>query len=203
MKKVIFGLLLLAMTIGANAQQKGKIRVGLDLDAALPNSGVGIGGDLDIRYNIMDNLNAGIRFSSDVLFKDINVDQAANSVSLTGGFASSTIATGDYYFSSGKSIFAPFVGAGLGLYDVLNINISATGSGVPAMPSSIGFKTSGKFGGLIRGGFELGHFRLALEYNLIPQSDLYDINNSVIGTTANSYLKFTLGFYFGGGHWKK
>ena len=56
----------------------------------------------------------------------------------------------------------------------------------------------GKFGGLIRAGFELGKLRLAASYNLIGKSDLGE------GVEVkNSYLGISLGFYLGGGKWKK
>jgi hypothetical protein len=51
---------------------------------------------------------------------------------------------------------------------------------------------------LIRGGIELGKFRLALEYNLIPKSDL-EIGESI----DNSYFGASIGFFVGGGKWKK
>ena len=204
MKKVILCLLVIALTFSVNAQEKGKIRVGLGLGLGLPANGAGFGGDLDIRYNIMDNINAGIKFTGDMLMKDIAVDQINNTASVTAGVIGSTLATGDYYFTSGKSIFAPYVGAGLGIYSVLNMKITASGSDIPTTPSTAGLTSQDLFGGLIRGGFELGHFRMGLEYYLVPNSSLYDVNTGLYsGTTNNSFLRLSLGFYFGGGHWKK
>jgi hypothetical protein len=151
----------------------------------------------------MDNINAGIKFTGDILIKDIAVDNAAQTVSMTAGVIGSTLATGDYYFTKGTSIFAPFLGAGLGIYNVVNVGVTASGTDIPTTPNTAGITAEDKFGGLIRGGFELGHFRMGLEYYLVPSSNLYDLNSNVIGVSNNSFLQLSVGFYFGGGHWKK
>lgn len=204
MKKLFLGMLLIALTLNLSAQEKGKIRVGFDLGLGLPTMGAGFGGDLDVRYNVMDNVNVGIKLGADALFKDIYVDQLNSTASITACAISSTLATGDYYFNKGTSIFAPYLGGGLGFYEIGNIKVSASGTSVPTTPTNTStFLTENKFGGLLRGGFELGHFRMGLEYYLIPDSKLVDMNNVALGTTPNSYLKISLGFYFGGGHWRK
>lgn len=205
MKKVVLGLLIVAFTMSLQAQEKGKIRVGFDLGLGLPNAGAGIGGDLDVRYNIMDNVNVGLKFNGALLMKDIAVDEVANTASLTTSIISSTLATSDYYFNKGENIFAPYLGGGLGFYKITNIGLSTSGTDIPTPPSDFSpFTPISKFGGLIRGGFELGHFRLGLEYYLVPSSNVIDLTTmTVSGTTPNSYMNISLGFYFGGGHWKK
>jgi len=204
MKKLVLSLLIAAMAFNVNAQEKGKIRVGLDAGLGLPNAGAGFNGGLDLRYNIEDNINVGLKFTSGLLIKDINVDNVANTASLTTSIISSYLATSDYYFGKGTSIFSPFLGGGLGFYKVINIGLSASGTSTPTPPTNTSvFLGETKFGGLLRGGFELGHFRMGLEYYLIPSSNTVDINNVINGTTGNSFLNISLGFYFGGGHWKK
>ena len=61
------------------------------------------------------------------------------------------------------------------------------------------------FGGAIHAGFEAGRFRMALEYYIIPETPKYNVDNimQVAGTSANNYLSLNVGFYFGGGKWKK
>lgn len=203
MKKLILALLIIALTFNVNAQEKGKVRVGLGMGLSLPNRGAGFGGDLDVRYNILDNLNAGIKFTGDILVKDIVIDNANSTASITAGGITSTLVTGDYYFNSGNSLFAPFLGGGLGLYNVLNIHSTESGTNVPIAPSTAGFASEQRFGGLLRGGFELGHFRMGIEYFLVPNSTLYDNSYTPIGIASNSYVKISVGFYLGGGHWKK
>lgn len=204
MKKSILSLLLLAILCSLNAQQMGKIRVGLDAGFDFPHAGFGFGGGLDVRYNVMDNVNLGLKFSGDVLMKDLVMDQVTPSVSITTSAVSSTLATSDYYFGKGTSAFSPFLGGGLGFYKVSNIRITAAGTDTPTPPSNTSsFRADTKFGALLRGGFELGHMRLGLEYYLVPKSTAVDLNNDYIGTTGNSFMKLSLGFYLGGGKWRK
>jgi outer membrane protein X len=60
-------------------------------------------------------------------------------------------------------------------------------------------------GGAIRGGFELGRLRLAMEYNMIPRTVMFDAANimQTVGTSNNSYLTVNLGFVLGGGKWRR
>jgi hypothetical protein len=69
----------------------------------------------------------------------------------------------------------------------------------------VGLGSSSKFGGMVRAGFELGHFRLGVEYNLIPSTKITgdDGAGGTYSVTAkNSYLGFKAGFFFGGGRKK-
>lgn len=204
MKKLILILLGVTLMTSINAQEKGKIRVGGNLGLSIPHAGIGLGGDLDIRYNIMDNVNAGIKFTGDILMKDLSADDVNQTVSMTASSISSTLLTGDYYFSKGTSMFAPYLGGGLGLYKIGNIEVTGSGTDTPSAPTNTSdFEADRKFGALLRGGFELGHARLGLEYFIIPKSTLVDINNNAIGTTSNGFVKLSLGFYLGGGKWRK
>ena len=200
MKKLFFIAALAIATLSASAQEQGKIRVGTNLGLGFPNAGLGFAIDLDARYNITNNINAGILLTSFGGFKDLSADVNSGLTTMTMGGSSGYLAHGDYYFSEGTSSFAPFLGAGLGGFNVSNIQVSSDESG---STGSLSFSDATKFGGVIRGGFEAGHFRMGLSYYLIPSSDLYDLNGARIGTTGNSYLNLTLGFYLGGGHWKK
>lgn len=204
MRKVVLSLLFVAFVFSANAQEKGKIRVGVNAGLALPNSGVGIAGDLDIRYNVMDNVNVGVKFGLASLVKDMDINNPSGNIDATVGAATSTLLISDYYFSDGNSSFAPFLGGGLGFYNALNIKMVGTGSTAPTTPSDLSsFLPEKKFGGLLRGGFEAGHFRMSLEYYLIPKSTVVDINNVSMGKAGNSFLNATIGFYLGGGRWRK
>jgi len=198
MKKLLLCLFVTTFVITLQAQQKGKIRVGFDAGLALPNLGAGFNGGMDIRYNIMDNVNAGVKFSGALLIKDMVIDEVANTASLTTSVISSTLVTSDYYFNDGTKSFAPFLGGGLGLYKVVNIGLSVSGTTQPEPPTNTSiFLAENKFGGLLRGGFEAGHFRMALEYYLVPSSTLVDINNVSMGTTGNSFVNLSIGFYLG------
>ena len=106
------------------------------------------------------------------------------------------MATFDYHFNKSGSSFVPFVGGGLGYVSVANIGFDSDTVG-----TNDDLEADGKLGGMIRAGFEWGKFRLGLDYNLIPKSDLEDIDGNEIGTSKNSYLGISLGFFVGGGKW--
>jgi hypothetical protein len=69
--------------------------------------------------------------------------------------------------------------------------------------------TSGKvsggseFGGMLRAGIEAGHFRIGLEYNMVPKTTFegYDSDgNYRTGlTSSNSYIGIKIGACIGGG----
>ena len=44
---------------------------------------------------------------------------------------------------------------------------------------------------------------MGLEYNLVPKSNLQDLNGASVAKVSNSYLGIHLGFYVGGGKWGK
>ncbi|SDA55328.1 hypothetical protein SAMN03080617_00993 [Algoriphagus alkaliphilus] len=56
---------------------------------------------------------------------------------------------------------------------------------------------------MLRAGVELGKFRIGAEYNFVPTSDLQNVSGQVIGEAVNEYFGFTLGFFVGGGRWRK
>ncbi|MDD4971150.1 MAG: hypothetical protein PHT07_17110 [Paludibacter sp.] len=198
MKKLIVSLFIATFVFALNAQEKGKIRVGLDAGLAFPNAGLGFNGGLDIRYNIMDNLNLGVKFGLAALAKDI-VGSGTN-YTATASALTYSLVNGDYYFNKEESSFAPFLGGGLGTFSIINMRLTSADQST-TLPA--GLLIEHKIGGLLRGGFEAGHFRMALEYYLVPGSRLVDINNATIGTTGNSFLNLSIGFYLGGGKWRK
>ncbi|RIV43135.1 OmpW family outer membrane protein [Flagellimonas pelagia] len=191
MKKIIFVIIaLVSMSQLSHAQEQGKFRVGMDLGYAMPDGGGGVLIALEPKYNIADNMNIGLRFESAAMAK--NITESGISVEAELAASMSYSATFDYYFNSGSSSFAPFLGAGAGYNSLANakLDIGGVGSGE--------VKVDGKFGGLVRAGFEAGKFRLAATYNLIGKTDFGDGVEQ-----KNSYFGISLGFYVGGGKWKK
>ena len=199
MKKLSFFVLLIIVTLPSTAQQKGKIRVGLDFGLGLPNIGYGISSAIDLRYNIFDNWNAGLRVNYGMLNKDLYFD--SNMSSTTTELVLSIMGVSDYYFNKQSKSLVPFLGIGLGQNYFQNIKLIQNKS---SQIIGYGVDIDNKWGGVLRGGFETKHFRMALEYYLIPASELV---NAAIGTntgiTKNSYANLTVGFYLGGGKWKR
>ncbi len=207
-KKIIVICIVSLIVLTTFSQKQNYIRGGGNIDLSFPNAGFGIGGNIDLRYNIFDNLNAGIKIGS--MYSASNVSY--NDTEYTGGLTASMInyylLHSDYYFNYGRSIFAPFVGAGLGLYKISNLKLQVDET--PQFSELLNLSRNNKFGALIRTGIEISWFRIALEYNLIPRSDLMGLDDNlippaikVVGTTPNSYFTITTGFYIGGGKWGK
>ena len=107
-------------------------------------SGISLG--TEPRFNITDNISAGLRIELALVGTDVEGGSA--------GAAGSYVAVGDYYFSNSSSKRA-FAGLGIGSYSGASITVGNTkvdgGSGLGISP---------------RVGYELGHLRLSAEYNL-------------------------------------
>lgn len=197
MKKVIFLAVAMMACTFAQAQTEGKIRGGMDFGAAIPGGGFGFHWALEGKYNLADNMNVGLRISSGAFIKGIVLDSGDDleSASVSGNVG--YLGTFDYYLNNGGS-FAPYIGGGVGIFNVASVGITGSDN---AETAGAALEAGIKFGGLLRGGFELGKFRMGLEYNFIPGSPLLNTSGQEIGNSQNSYLGFTLGFFVGGGWW--
>lgn len=199
MKKITLFLgLAVAMMFSANtanAQEEGKFRVGMNFGVAIPSGGAGFMFDVEPKYNLNDNMNVGLRFGAAIIVKAVEVDGGGEFESAKASVNSSYLGTFDYYFPLGGS-FTPFVGGGIGLFNIASVGFADGDEG-----SVSGVDASTKFGGMLRGGFEVGKFRMALEYDLIPKTTLQDVEGKEIGTISNGYLGITVGFFVGGGRW--
>lgn len=205
MKNLFFAVLFLMTTLGLNAQEQGRIRVAGNMGICSPTDGLGMSIDVfDIRYNILDNLNAGIKMGGALMLRDMG-EITSTEGNLTMHLSSNVMFVGDYYFHYGNSAFAPFLGAGFGSFNIYDIfmkydpsqSVNYTYNEFPFPARTVG--------GSLRGGFELGRLRLAMEYYMIPNTKMYDAANimQVVGMSPNSYMTINLGFYFGGGSWHK
>jgi len=195
MRKLILSTLLLAVVSFASAQEEGKFRVGLNLGGAFPAGGFGIMVDLEPKYNLSDNMNVGIRLGSAGLIKEIESDGGGITEAEVSG-QGSYLGTFDYYFPLSGS-FTPYVGGGAGIVSVAAVSIQDGDD----EDDFGGLSAETKFGGMIRGGFEAGKFRMTLEYNLVPKTTLEDIAGNEIGEVANGFFGVSIGFFVGGGRW--
>lgn len=190
MKKLFFSLIVLfTISQSGYSQEQNKFRVGLDLGYAIPDGGGGVLVALEPKYNIADNMSVGLRIEGAALAKNITDGDGAT-LEANLGTNTSYSATFDYYFHNGSSSFAPFIGGGAGYNTLANLEVDFLGETAEA-------EVDGKFGGLVRAGFELGKLRVAATYNLIGKTEIEG------SETKNSYFGISLGFYVGGGKWKK
>ncbi len=193
-KIILIAVAAVSMMQSVQAQEGGKFRVGLDLGYAMPDGGGGVLVALEGKYNVADNMNVGLRYESATMAKASN-DGLEASLTASGSIS----ATFDYYFNSGSSSFAPFIGGGIGYNQLgdLSYDLGDFG-GLIQDDINADIKVDGMIGGLIRAGFELGKFRVAANYNLIGKTDFGEG-----GEVNNSYMGISIGFYLGGGKWKK
>ncbi|MFK7813858.1 MAG: hypothetical protein AB8B59_15290 [Maribacter sp.] len=196
-KKTLILLVLMAGVFShLEAQEANKFRFDIRLGYAIPNTGGGgILFNLEPKWTLNENMNVGLRLGVAAYGREIENNINTD---IEVGVNASYIGTYDYYFHNGSSSFAPFVGGGVGYYQVANIEVDDN-----SLQDNTQIDPSGKFGGMFRAGFDVGKFRVAGEYNLVGKSDLRDVNNAVIGTSKNGYIGISIGAYFGGGKWKK
>ncbi|MTI19502.1 hypothetical protein E1176_00560, partial [Fulvivirga sp. RKSG066] len=186
MKKIVLSLAIILCGIVANAQEFKPFRVGIGLGYTMPSDGGGgVLFDIEPSYRLSDEIALGLRIESAAMARAIGEDEG--SVSGNGSYT----LNGQYYLSNNK--FRPYVGLGVGLYSLASVSISGT-SGEIASESKIGFYP--------RVGFDLGHFNLNLDYNLISATEeSFDFGNgnTVETDIKNSYLGIRIGAFIGGG----
>jgi hypothetical protein len=182
MKKIFVTLILLVASTLVIAQDSSRIfkpfKVDISLGYAIPQGSNIVGGALfsiEPKYALADPFALGLRLE---VAATARKDAEGNVGDVHG--TGSVILTGDYYFT--KTHFRPLIGGGLGYFKAGDYTNADTD-----------FVFNSKFGFMLRGGFEWGHFRMGVEYNLVSkESDI-----------KNGYLGLKLGVVLGGGRIKK
>lgn len=196
MKKITLSVLMLATIAIAKAQSPFKpFKVDVSTGYAIPGGEGAKGGVLFVvepKYEVIPNLSVGLRWEIAVMARG-TADQTSSNAKVDVKAAGSYLLTGDYYFTTTK--VRPFAGAGLGIYSL---------AAASADNNSASAGASSKFGEMVRVGAELSHFRIGLEYNIVPATKLETVNGGGSGTvstikTKNSYMGIKLGFVIGGG----
>ena len=137
------------------------------------------------KYALADQFALGLRLEGAAMARGVIVNNTEfeGDVQVNGSY----LLTGDYYLSNKG--FRPFLGAGAGIFTVAGAYVSA---GTQVEEADI--LTDSKFGGMLRAGFEAGHFRLGVEYNIVGKTDF---------SLKNNYLGVKLGICIGGGRYNK
>ena len=194
MKKIVLSIFLLATVAIANAQYEFKpFKVDVSLGYAIPGGEGAKGGVLFVvepKYAVIPSVSVGLRIEAAVMARG-RVDASGTNSEVDVKAAGSYLATGDYYFTS--STVRPFAGLGLGIYSLAAASTEDNGASVSA---------GSKFGQMVRAGVELSHFRVGLEYNIVPKTTMEYINSSGVKTTSsmkNGYIGIKVGFCIGGG----
>jgi Outer membrane protein beta-barrel domain len=183
-----------SMSFYAIAQSDNKpFKVDVSAGYAITSGSGSKGGVLFVvepKYAVMPNLSLGLRLETAVVARFDGYDQNGDPQDVSVKASASYLATGDYYFNDNYS-FHPFVGAGVGVFTLAS-----------ASSNSDGVSTGSKFGGMIRAGIEVSHFRFGIEYNIIPKTtfDGFDNNGDPATLTSkNGYIGIKLGVCLGGG----
>lgn len=199
MKNKFLILALGAMTsFSAMAQSKTDLKpfkVDVSAGYAIPGGTGAKGGVLfaiEPKYAVISNLSLGLRMEAAVIarFSGYNDEGTVNSASVKA--AGSYLATGDYYFSDNYSL-RPFAGAGAGIFSLASAEFDSDQGAISG---------GTKFGGMIRTGIEMKHFRLGVEYNIVPKTTFTGFDsdgNEAKLTSKNGYLGIKLGVCIGGG----
>lgn len=160
-------------------------RVGVDFGYGIPSGDGAKGGvifAIEPKYAINDKISLGLRMEGAVLLR-ASVDDQGFASSADAKASGSYLATGNYYFSTQN--FRPFVGLGLGIHNLASASFDENNPD----PNFEEVKSGTKFGATPTVGFEISHFRFAIDYNLVGKTE--KINNNYIGVK--------LGFFLGGG----
>jgi len=191
MKKtcILFFIGFLMITV-ANAQEFKKFSVGVGVGYAVPGGSGAKGGviaTVEPGYRISDQLLVGLRWESAAIVRGYS-ESVPSGIDLSIAAIGSFAPTVQYYFNNNG--FRPFVGAGLGLFTLAAVKYD-DGSGQGKVTAAA---SESKFGFFPRVGFDAGHFTMALDYNIIPKTDV-----DGGGSFKNSYVGIRIGGYFGGG----
>lgn len=184
-------------SLSAAAQDDLKpFKVDVSVGYAIPGGEGAKGGVLfavEPKYAVISNLSVGLRMEAAVVARFGGYDDEGNINDVSVKASGSYLLTGDYYFTGNYS-FRPFGGAGAGIFSIASAEVTSTTGEVSG---------GTKFGGMLRAGIEAGHFRMGVEYNLVPKTTFagYDENgNPTTGlTSSNSYLGIKIGVCIGGG----
>jgi len=199
MKKLLGVLVALLIMNTAYSQQAGKFRYQMDFGTAVPKDG-GIGAivNLEPQILVLDNLAVGMRMGVAGLAKDIVYYDIPDDYDGEIGANVSVLATANYYFNFGEGRVAPYIGGGFGYYSLSNIDIEETDIDEDDIEN---LEADFAWAPMVRAGVELNKFRIGVEYNFVPKSNLQNVGGDVIGQATNEYFAFTLGFFVGGGRW--
>lgn len=187
-----------AALLTAQAQEYKPVKIGLGLGYASPGGEGAKGGVLvyfEPAYRVNDAIAVGLRLEVAAMARGVAISSGGSTISSEAevkGNGSYTI-NGQYYFSNNS--FRPFAGLGLGIYSLASASISSGGSTVAASGSA------SEFGFYPRIGFDLGHFTLQAEYNIIPETESVVVSggSTFTSTSKNSYLGIKAGFFISGG----
>jgi hypothetical protein len=194
-KKITLMLVLLLSTVVLKAQEFKKFKFGVGGGYAIPGGEGAKGGVLlylEPAYRLQDQILVGARFEFAGMVRGFEEDVNTGSASVS--FSGSNSLFGQYYFSN--NTFRPFIGAGIGMFNVATIAASVDNGGTPDYYEAV---DETKFGFFPRVGFDVSHFTVSLDINLVGKSTIKSTTSSNELTSKNGYIGIRVGGFFGGG----
>jgi OmpW family len=168
MKKISVIMCLVLAAASSYAQDLKPFRFGIGTGYALA-FGTGASGGLLIgfepSYRLKDNFSVGVRGEFALIVRDV-VAGASGTVATLGSWT----VNGQYYIGDKTEGFRPFVGAGLGLYNGASISTTTV---TQAGTFTIDSPSTSDFGFYPRVGFDISHFTLNLDYNIVGNNGSY------------------------------
>jgi outer membrane protein X len=197
MKKLLLFTVILLSIHFAKAQEFSPFKVDLAVGGAIPQGSGAKGGvlfALEPKYAVISRLSVGLRLEAAIMARGF-VASDGSYASADVSASASYMVTGDYYYSN--RTFRPFTGIGIGAYSFANATINN---------QTVGTSSGAKFGTMVRSGFEVSHFRFAVEYNIVGKNT-QSVDDGSGGkttiTSKNSYMGVKIGFFIGGGRRKE
>ena len=225
MKTTRLFILLFLFFSTVSAQEKGKIRGGVDLSIdntliqALSNNAtiidcIGRSYTFSLNYNLTDNMNIGLKYLNQTLLMYDNLNFNNSYIGKDGNIL---LVDYNYYLHKKKWSVSPFVEFGIGVLYFKSQNVcketyasSSGNNGIKYVYPKYTLSQS------IATGIEFNHIRLSIEYLFTlpkPTINIYDWHQTYDGHTIETWSKnnnvslnrmtLKLGFYIGGGRWKK
>ena len=184
---------LLATTAHADDSDPLHVDTGLIGTYVSSNGRGGFGAVFEPKLLIDDHVAVGGRLEAAVMFG--GAIGSAGDTQMDVGALGALLAKGEYLF--GDAEVRPFVGLGVGVFDIASQSIATTQS-----TASIDQKAGRYFGVAPQLGIDLGRVRIAVTYDAILGADI-EVHQTVGGTTqstsySQSYLGGELSFRFGG-----
>jgi hypothetical protein len=198
MKKLLTLILIIVSSVSfVKAQVFSPFKVDLAVGGAIPQGSGARGGvlfSLEPKYAVISRLSVGLRMEAAIMARGFQSTDGS-SASADVAASASYLVTSDYYYTNFS--FRPFTGVGAGIYSFANASFSS---------QAIGGSSGARFGTMVRSGFEAGHFRMAVEYNIVGKSSQTTVDGSTGAKTTissrNSYMGVKIGFFIGGGRRK-
>lgn len=196
-RNLVVALLVCASAGAAHAQaehyQPVRVDSGLSGTYTSASGRGGFGAVVEPKFLIHDHVGVGARFEGAVQFGG---SFGSDEISMSVAALASTLLKGEFYPTLGTA--RPWVGFGLGMYDIISQDVS-TGTSM----ASVDQKAGRYFGIAPQLGVDLGRLRLAATYNMILGADI-EVRQTVGGAPqstsySQSYFTFEMTFRFGGG----